>query len=101
MTTQNALKGRNKTAILMSGLQSYVSAETLKGHDSGTKTEDTTPKSRPGESNYGSEGSMGRCSRVAAAFLGLLCLLVLAGIMVLFVYYNGVTVLRRHENKLD
>ncbi|XP_021480704.2 C-type lectin domain family 4 member E-like [Oncorhynchus mykiss] len=76
----------------------FVSAETLKGHDSGTKTEDTTPKSRPGESNYGSEGSMGRCSRVAAACLGLLCLLLLAGIMVLFVYYNGVTV--RLEERL-
>ncbi|XP_055781339.1 C-type lectin domain family 4 member E-like [Salvelinus fontinalis] len=70
----------------------FVSAETLKGHYSGTKIEDTTPKSRPGESNYGSEGSMGRRSRVAAACLGLLCLLLLAGIMVLFVYYNGVTV---------
>lgn len=69
----------------------FVSVETMKGHDSGTKTEDTTPKSRPGESNYGSEGSMGRHSRVAAACLGLLCLL-LAGTMVLFVYYNGVTV---------
>lgn len=69
----------------------FVRAETMKGHDSGTKTEDTTPKSRPGESNYGSEGSMGRHSRVAAACLGLLCLL-LAGTMVLFVYYNGVTV---------
>uniref|UniRef100_A0AAZ3NYN4 Uncharacterized protein n=1 Tax=Oncorhynchus tshawytscha TaxID=74940 RepID=A0AAZ3NYN4_ONCTS len=65
---------------------SYVSAETLKGHDSGTKTEDTTPKSRPGESNYGS------------ACLGLLCLLLLAGIMVRFVYYNGVTV--RLEERL-
>ncbi|XP_045080039.1 CD209 antigen-like protein E [Coregonus clupeaformis] len=51
---------------------------------------DVTPKSRPLATNPGTESSERRSTRDAAVCLGLLCVLLLAGIVGLFVYYNGV-----------
>ncbi|XP_055772650.1 oxidized low-density lipoprotein receptor 1-like [Salvelinus fontinalis] len=69
----------------------YVSADTLRDGETSTKreeTEDTAPNNGPGDQYSDPDSSVKRPSLVAAVCLGLLCLLLLAGIIGLSVYYN-------------
>ncbi|CAB1315461.1 unnamed protein product [Coregonus sp. 'balchen'] len=68
----------------------YTNKENINSHVSSSKTKDVSPKSRPLATNPGTESSERRSTRAAAVCLGLLCVLLLAGIVGLFVYYNGV-----------
>jgi hypothetical protein len=67
----------------------YTNKETINSHDSRRKTKAVSTKSRPQATNQGTESSERRSTRDAAMCLGLLCVLLLAGIICLFVYYNG------------
>ncbi|XP_055726169.1 CD209 antigen-like protein E [Salvelinus fontinalis] len=68
----------------------YTNYEIINSHDSRSKTKDVSTKSRPLATNLGTESSERRSTRDAAVCLGLLCVLLLSGIIGLFVYYNGV-----------
>ncbi|XP_038871363.1 CD209 antigen-like protein E [Salvelinus namaycush] len=68
----------------------YTNYEIINSHDSRSKTKDVFTKSRPLATNPGTESSERRSTRDAAVCLGLLCVLLLSGIIGLFVYYNGV-----------
>ncbi|CDQ83584.1 unnamed protein product [Oncorhynchus mykiss] len=69
----------------------YVSADTLRDGETSTKREktaDTAPNNGPGDQHSEPDSSGKRPFLVAAVFLGLLCVLLLAGIIGLSVYYN-------------
>ncbi|XP_071002861.1 CD209 antigen-like protein C [Oncorhynchus clarkii lewisi] len=69
----------------------YVSADTLRDGETSTKREETAdsaPNIGRGDQNSELDSSGKRPSGVAAVFLGLLCVLLLAGIIGLSVYYN-------------
>ncbi|KAL0968800.1 hypothetical protein UPYG_G00272030 [Umbra pygmaea] len=68
----------------------YVSADTLRDGDTRTtthETEDTAVDNGPGDQRSAADSSIRR-TRVSAVCLSLLCVLLLAGIIVLSVYYN-------------
>ncbi|XP_045567272.1 C-type lectin domain family 12 member B-like, partial [Salmo salar] len=69
----------------------YVSADTLRDSQTSTKREeraDTAPNNGPGDQQTEPDSSGKRPFLVVAVFLGLLCVLLLAGIIGLSVYYN-------------
>ncbi|XP_055765144.1 C-type lectin domain family 6 member A-like [Salvelinus fontinalis] len=69
----------------------YVSADTLRDGETSTKREetaDTAPNNGPGHQHSEPESSVKRPFLVAAVCLGLLCLLLLAGIIGLSVYFS-------------
>uniref|UniRef100_A0AAZ3NSM1 C-type lectin domain-containing protein n=1 Tax=Oncorhynchus tshawytscha TaxID=74940 RepID=A0AAZ3NSM1_ONCTS len=69
----------------------YVSADTLRDGETSTKREksaDAAPNNGRGDQNAEPDSSGKRPFLVAAVFLGLLCVLLLAGIIGLSVYYN-------------
>ncbi|XP_071001381.1 CD209 antigen-like protein E [Oncorhynchus clarkii lewisi] len=71
----------------------YVSADTLRDGETSTKREetaDTAPNDGPGDQHSEPDSSGKRPFLVAAVCLGLLCVLLLAGIIGLSVYYNRV-----------
>uniref|UniRef100_A0A673Y8H0 CD209 antigen-like protein E n=2 Tax=Salmo trutta TaxID=8032 RepID=A0A673Y8H0_SALTR len=71
----------------------YVSADTLRDGETSTKREetaDTAPNNGPGDQHSEPDSSGKRPFLVAAVCLGLLCVLLLAGIIGLSVHYNRV-----------
>ncbi|XP_052320896.1 CD209 antigen-like protein E isoform X8 [Oncorhynchus keta] len=72
----------------------YVSADTLRDGETSTKREetaDTAPNNGPGDQHSVHVQWWKRPSGVAAVCLGLLCVLLLAGIIGLSVYYSNVS----------
>ncbi|XP_067106280.1 C-type lectin domain family 12 member B-like [Osmerus mordax] len=67
----------------------YVSADTLRGHDPCSEAEDT-PENTAGDQLSGAGGPERSLSRAAAVCLGLLCALLLAGIIALGVIFTRV-----------
>ncbi|XP_036797745.1 CD209 antigen-like protein 2 [Oncorhynchus mykiss] len=68
----------------------YETPDTIKFNDFRNKTEDVTPRSRPGAKLSESEQPKKRPLRAAAVCLGLLSVLLLAGIIGLYLYYDRV-----------
>ncbi|XP_031670242.1 C-type lectin domain family 4 member M-like isoform X1 [Oncorhynchus kisutch] len=68
----------------------YETPDTIKFNDFRNKTEDVTPRSRPGAKLSESEQPEKRPLRAAAMCLGLLSVLLLSGIIGLYLYYDRV-----------
>ncbi|KAL7841327.1 hypothetical protein SRHO_G00250180 [Serrasalmus rhombeus] len=65
----------------------YESADTVRRHDPNAEMEATNSKRKAEIHNTGGDTAENRCSRLAAVCLGLLCVLLLAGITVLWIKF--------------